>query len=164
MWTLLPNCLKNQCSLRYYQLRRLIKKLDSLLIPSHICSAWLEWTERRCVCHCGQERLLRAVSPGCVGGWGADSARAACTDPCTSSDSFLVSIRFPASQLVSCLADLQLFTSGRHLCEEALMLASATSDSEFCHCAVFLLALLAHRPSARKEHDLWVLGRWEKLC
>lgn len=148
--------------IRYYQLKGLTKNLDGLLILSHVCLASLEWTEWGCVCDCSRSASW-AVSPGCLGIWGADSTHSACTDSQTSSDSFLVSICFPASQLVSCLPDLQLFTSGRHLCEEALMLASASSDSEFC-CAVLLPARLAHRPSAGRDRDRWELGRWEERC
>lgn len=55
------NCLKNQCSLRYYQLRELIKTWQSFDPFTHLISL-LEWTEWRC-------RAIvagaRAVSPGC---------------------------------------------------------------------------------------------------
>ena len=57
---------------RYYQLRGLTKNLDGLSTPSHVCLAASEWTEWGCVCDC-RRRSSWAVSPGCLGIWGADS-------------------------------------------------------------------------------------------
>ena len=65
--------------IRYYQLRGLTKNLDGLSTPSHVCLASSEWTEWGCVCDCRRSSPW-AVSPGCLGIWGADSTHSACTD------------------------------------------------------------------------------------
>lgn len=106
-------------------------------------------------CHCGQERgpCHQAVGLGgwqrlCCAHWPLYELRLLpCERSCCSQSAGAV----PRGSAALCLWLASVWRD----------LDAGLSDFGFW---ILLLCLLAQRPSAGKEHDLWVLGRWEERC